>query len=238
MSQGDLARLGVRTTAHQSRIGYGVMGRTEGPTDQQWLFRRQHPHHRVYLGHLKRLLPGHVRQDRRQPLAEHALAGARWADHQHVMASGSRHLQRPLHVLLTHHVLEIQTRDHPAIRHPGRFLLQLDLTIQTGGQLTNIPDRYDRRSSGQCRLCSVLFRDEQILDPIPLGSQRHGQHTGDRADLSVQTHLAKERTAGLRSADPTASGHDAEQYGQIVMGPRLFHIGGSQIHGDPASREM
>ncbi len=51
--------------------------------------------------------PGHVRQDGGQAPGQHGLARAGRADQQQVVAAGGGDLQRPLHVLLPHHVGEV-----------------------------------------------------------------------------------------------------------------------------------
>ena len=61
----------------------------------------------VDLGGLQRFFKGERRQDGRQPLGQHRLAGAGRADHQHVVAAGGGDFEGALGRVLAAHVSEV-----------------------------------------------------------------------------------------------------------------------------------
>ena len=83
-------------------------GARKGRWRQQPLARLQQPHDAVNLGGLQGLFQVQGRQDGRQPLGQHGLAGARRADHQDVVAAGRGQQQGPFHRLLALDLPEIQ----------------------------------------------------------------------------------------------------------------------------------
>ena len=76
----------------------------------QPLLRIQHPRHRMNLRRLQRLLKPQRSQNRRQPLGQHRLARPRRPDHQYIVSTRRRHLQRPLRHLLPAHILEVERK--------------------------------------------------------------------------------------------------------------------------------
>ena len=62
------------------------MLRAEGPRFDERMLRGQKAEDRIDLRDLQLLLPRHIRQDRRQALGEHALAGARRAHQKDILS--------------------------------------------------------------------------------------------------------------------------------------------------------
>ena len=180
------------------------MGRTERPLGHKGIARRQHPHNRINLTDLQRLLPGHIRENGGQTLAEHTFAGTRRAYEQHIVTARRRDLQRPLYVFLPQHVLEIRHDGVLPGGHPQRFFFQRRLPVQSCRQLRHRMDGIHRRPPGKRRLRGVLRRDKQRLNPLPFGGKRHGQHAGNGTDGAVQTQLPKESAGGFRPPDASA----------------------------------
>ena len=106
--------------------------------------------------------------------------------------------------------------------------------VETIGQLSHIMQRDHRRAPGQSSLRGIFRRDKQPPDPSPLGSQGHRQHTGNRADLPFQTHLAQKGAVVLWPLNFSGGGHNADEDGQVIVGAALFEIGGRQVHRDPS----
>ena len=100
-----------------------MVGRPEWPAGDKGLLRRQTAHDGVDFTHFQGFLPGHIRQNGRQALTEHAFAGTRRADQQHIVAARRCNLQRPLHILLPQHILEIQNGILRSCRFPQGLLL-------------------------------------------------------------------------------------------------------------------
>lgn len=117
------------------------------------------------------------------------------------MAAGSRHLQGALNILLAHNILKIRNMEFLPGGYPNRLFRQLGFTIEGSNQLGHRMNAIDRRAAGQSCLSRILRRNEQSLDTRLLCRQRHRQHTADRTDGSLQTHLTDEGTGGTRTTD-------------------------------------
>ena len=94
MGERDFAGARLGTAARHRGQGCRVVRRPEGTLDHEGQILRQEAAHRVDVGGLECLVPGHGREDARQALRQHALAGARRADQQHIVASCRGDLQR------------------------------------------------------------------------------------------------------------------------------------------------
>lgn len=77
MGQANLAGLGHRTAAGKPLGRYRVVGTAKRSVADQPRAAGQCPGNGINLGGLDLLLKGHFRQNRRQPLGQHRLAGAR-----------------------------------------------------------------------------------------------------------------------------------------------------------------
>ena len=97
-----------------------MVGTAEGPPGQQRVLRVRQSRHGPDAGDLQGFRPGHVRQNGGQALCQHGLAGAGGADQQQVVPACRGDLQRPLHVFLAHHVLQVRQIRLLRLRLPGR----------------------------------------------------------------------------------------------------------------------
>ena len=93
--EADLAGARMLAAADERHVRDGVMRRAERPLRQQPRAGRQQPGDGVDRRRLERLVERQRREDRRHSPRHHGLAGARRADHQHVVAAGGGNLERP-----------------------------------------------------------------------------------------------------------------------------------------------
>ena len=237
VGHGDLAGPGIGTAARQARIGNGMVGRTERTAGDQRLLGRQLAHDGIDPADLQGFLPGHVRQDRGQALGKHALAGARRADEQHIVAACGGHLQGTLDILLSQHILEVQQVFRLGRRLPQGIWRQHTLAIEGLRQLPHIADAVDHGTSGESRLGGIFIRNKQGLHALVSGRQGHGQDAGYRPQLAVQTQLTDECAVRTGTAHAAGGGEDAQQNGKIIVGAAFLQAGGGQIDGDAADRK-
>ena len=211
-----------------------MVGAAEGPLPHQGIVRRQQSQDRADLGGLQRLLPGHVRKDRRQAAREHALAGARRAHQKNVVAACGGNLQGALGVLLSLDVAEIQHLPLRAAGLPFRLRLNGSFSAQMGCQLGHVLHGINGDALGQGGLRRVLRGDIQALESLLLRRQRHRQYAGHRTDSSLQTQFAQERTALLRQTAEVGGAENAQKNGQIIKRAGLPGAGGGKIAGNAA----
>ena len=103
----DLAGARDHAAADQAGVGDGVVRRAEGAVGDQAAVRVEHAGDGVDLGGLERFFEAQRREDRRQALGQHGLAGAGRADHQDVVAAGGGDFERALGDVLAADVLEV-----------------------------------------------------------------------------------------------------------------------------------
>ena len=177
------------------------------------------------------------RQDRRQALGEHRLAGARRAAHQQVVAASRRHFERALGAFLAADVAHVgQTGDCGAHRRLGT---RQDLRpLEMVGELNQRARGEDVEvGGGPGRLGAAGGRADQAA-PERIGADRRRQHAGHRADRAVERQFADHRIAGERVGRNRADRrHHAQRDRQVVVTALLRHVGGREIDGDPLGRQ-
>ena len=92
VGEGELSRLWQVSASGKAGCGHRVMGRTEGPCPDEGSAGGQYPRDGMNFGGLDRFWEGHIRQDGREPLGQHAFSGTRWADQQHIVHACGRDL--------------------------------------------------------------------------------------------------------------------------------------------------
>ena len=210
------------------------MRRTEGPAPDQRMLRGQKAHDGMDLGDLQRLLPGHIRQDRRQALAQHTFTGTGRPHQKHIVRAGGGDLQGPLDVFLALDIGKVRKVLRCLLRCPLGLRLDEGLALQMGHKLCHIFHRNDGDALGKCRLPRVFLRDIEGLKAVFLRRNGHGQHAVDAPELPLKAQLPEKgrlfpgRPAHLRCDQ------NIQQDRQIVEGPALFRIGGRQIQGNAA----
>ena len=186
--------------------------------------------------HLEHLGRGERRQQPRQASGEQGLAGARRADHQQVVASGRRHLQRPLRGLLALDVGQVGIgRAVVGQRRFGRAHHLAALEVVDQGQQAGSRQHLGAARPG--RLAAVGLRADGAATG-GRGADRRRQHPGNRQQRAVEAELPEHgegvhRVAGHR---PHAD-QQAERDGQVEVAALLQQIGRRQVDGDALGRQ-
>lgn len=155
-----------------------------------------------------------------------------------MVGAGRRHFQRPLHVLLAHHIGKIRPLGRGAHILIGLGLGQLPLPPQKLHQLPHMAAGHHLEPVGHRRLGPVARGQEDPAGPLVLGRQRHGQHACAGPQCAIQAQLAQKAIGGLGGRDLPRSRQNAQQDGQVVHRPLFFQIGRGQVYRDAAQREI
>ena len=181
MGEGNLSGPRVGAAAHQRDGGGAVVRRAEGaprPVPRVEGQRR----HRHDGGGFEGFFLAHGRQQPRQSLREHRLPGARRTDHEEMMPTARRDLERPPGTVLSanlRHVSRWGLRAPPPVRHvcgERRFPDQVPVNVE------QVPRREDSRVLDQSRRALVAG----------------GQHERPAGVTGLQG--ARQRAAALRAA--------------------------------------
>ena len=105
------------------------------------------------------------------------------------------------------------------------------------GKLRHRMNGVDGRSPCESRLRRILRRNKNRVKSGLLCGQRHGKHTGDGPDLSVQADLAQKDAVKRRTADFPCRRQNAQENRKVIVGSRLFQACGSKIHRNAADRK-
>jgi hypothetical protein len=207
----------------------------ERPAADQPAF-RQHARDRVDHAHLQRFRRIERRQQARQALRQHRLAGAGRSDHQQIVTAGGGNLDRPLRRLLPLDVGEVRiarvvgTQRRFRRRQRLRALEVVDQRQQAGGC-----QHLD--AGGPRRLAALRLGADQAERPRGRVHCRrqHARHSGQRA---VQPQFAQRHVAGdLVPGQRTHRRQQAERDRQVEVAAFLEQVGRRQIDGDPARRQ-
>jgi hypothetical protein len=190
---------------------------------------------------LERLLVAERRQQRRQALREHRLAGAGRAAEQEVVGTGGCDLQRPDGVVLAAHLSQVgQRRGRPAGRRPGRGRGSIGRAAMQdangGGQAFR--DRDGEAVDERCLLGARAGEDERA-QPEALRGVRDGEGAARAAYAAVEGELAEQAVAAqpLRWELP-GRGEDRAREREVEPRPRLGDVRGREVDGDPPRREL
>ena len=136
LREAQLARAHVRAAADQRGRRRRVVRRAERPARHEPAAGRQDARHRLQPRDLERLVLDQRRQDAGQAPRQHRLAHPRRADHQQVVRTGGRDLERAPGERLAAHVVEVgnrhlvaawrrqRQRPHLAVAQEGDGVLQ------------------------------------------------------------------------------------------------------------------
>ncbi len=184
----------------------------------------------------QRLVVGHRRQQRRQPLRQHRLAGARRADQQQAVAAGRGDLERALGLHLALDVAQVgggrSRRSRRRLRARQRLcgiarLQRLHHLQQgVGGAHVDAGDARRGRGAGRRQHQHARF-----------GRRTHAERQRERAahrpKLAGQRQLAGEFVAGQpRRLDLAAGGQDAQRDRQVEAARFLRQVGRRQVDRD------
>ena len=152
----DLARAAHRSRRRRAQPPrrYGAALRKGRDVDERML-RGQKAHDGIDLRDLQLLLPRHIRQDGRQALGEHALAGAGRAHQKDIMPACGRDFKCPLGIFLPFDVLEVEKRMRLRLRLPDGRGLDRRFAGQMAHELRHVLHAVDgqaaRRASPRAR---------------------------------------------------------------------------------------
>ena len=153
------------------------------------------------------------------------------------MPPGRRHLHGPLGVLLPPDVGKVRRRRGGGRREGqfpgGRQLLPPDEVIQ---YLPGGGHGVDSDAGDGGPLPAVLHGEEHPLYPRLAGGQHHGQRPPHRPQPPVQGELPRKGAAGKVHVALAGGQQQPQQDGEVVDGPRLFGVGGGQVHQNTAVR--
>ena len=190
------------------------------------------------LGGLQRLFKCHLRQNGGQALGQHALAGARRADEQHVVAAAGSDLQCALGLGLPLYIGKIQRLWRGGVPILGHGRRELQHAPQIGKQLGDIPNAIHLQPLNNRALPGVFRRDKQPLKPSLPGLVGHGQHAPNGPQLPREGKLPQEDGV-LRVARKLPGGFEQrDQQGQVVDGALFLLVGRGQVHGDAADGKV
>ena len=216
-----------------------MVRRTKRPVNQKLPPRLQHPANAVNLRRLDRLLLRHRRHDRRQPLRQHRLPCPRRPHHQQIVPTRRRHLQRPLHILLSLHIRKINLPllTHRKIRHrPPRRRQQRCPTRHMLKCLPQAPHPDHRHPLNNARLLRILPRHNHLFPPARPRTQRNRQNPLHRPHRPVQRqlphHAEPVKPPPLRIIHPVRDHPHRNR--QIKTRPLFPQIRRSQIDRRPA----
>ncbi len=218
----------------------GVVRRPKRPPAHQRHLRRQLVGHRVDAGDVERLLHGHGRQDARQRPRQQRLSRPRWADHQHVVLPGSRHLESALDMLLTLDLAHVGL-------HFDRGLVRRDV-----GRRRDAPGPVDMREElgqrgyrqhlqvrDQGRFGSVHLRYEDALIAHLPRRSRHRQHPAHMPHAAVQRKLPHhQRAFPAVGRQLTGRDQDPQRDRQVVGRTFLAHGRRRQVDDQRLAREV
>ena len=218
MSQTDLPGAGHTAASRQGGGTHTVMRAAEGPLPDQPGACPYQTRHRIDSGCFQRFLIAQRRQNPRQAFGQHTFSGARRAHHQQVVSTGSGDLHGAAGLGLTPHVTEIRSK--PLAGFIVSVTLggaQRLLAPQMAHNVQRTAGRIDRQSLRHRGLGGVLCGDEQLGDPGPDRSQRHGQGAVNRTERSVQPQFPQERLMGSRLGHLALSGQNADKDRKIIQ---------------------
>ena len=224
VGQTDFPGAGVAATARDGRRADAVVGTAEGPMGQQPLSGAHQTCHRIDGGGFQRLIISHRRQNARHPLGQHALAGAGRPHHQQIVTARRRHFHGPPGLFLTPDVGQV--RPQPVAIGCVTIAASRAEQRLPGEMLHHLPSctgAIDRHPFGHRGLRCVFRRDKQSGCTGPGSRQCHGQHTGHRAQRSVQPQFPQKDLAGLRNRDQPLGGQNPQKDRKIID-LSLIHI--------------
>ena len=224
--EADLAGSGARTAAHQGRARGGVVRRTERALPEL-RGREARSAHRSDCGHLQRFAAGKWRQQPRQALRQHALAGARRTDHEQAVAAGGGDHERALGQELSADVGEIERRAARARRVPvlaaarGRTGRQGRRAAEMPAHLEQVTGRAHPLGGHDAGLGGVGPRHHELVTlllRVRGGEEQssHGLELAGEAQLAVElARLAAPTPSSAAGPNLPGGDEDSERNGEV-----------------------
>ena len=137
----------------------------------------------------------HRREDARQPLGQHGLAGTRWADHQQVVTAGGSDLHRPARLLLAAHVAHVGPAGRQIVKSVAAFgVPSVPWPPQPGADLGQASRPPAHRPRGTSAASAALARGTTMRRP-----QRRARMRAGRTPETARTRPKAPARRGIRS---------------------------------------
>ena len=225
---------GGRAAADQADQRAGMVRSTERSAAHQAARRQLHARCGVDHRGLQRDLWRERRQQPRQALGEHRLAGPRRADEQQVVPAGGGDLQCPPGRRLAADVGQVERRRRILHRCLRGRIGPRRLASGNRDQLGEVGDVAHRSLRGDPGLA---IRARGHHHRLAAGGRDHRRGADDGTNRPVQAELADERVPGKRTGRQLLVG-DEDPDGDRQVEPRsaLALRGRGQVHRDPLGR--
>ena len=238
----NLTGCGNLTAAGKSRRAHRMVRRTERTLDNQRFTVGQHPGNGMKHRRLNRLGERQRRQNRRQTLGKHTLAGAGRTDQKHIMLTHSRKLKCTFCQTLSFDIgiidadivgkrmCSLTVKYRRFHRHTPRQMVEQfhDIMHRVNG------DTFDDRC-----FRGILCGDKHLRLPGSLCRNAHTEDAAHTAHLTGKRQLTDEAHFGQISLDrqTTACRHDADEHRKIVKRTLFALVGRCQIDRQRTVRE-
>ncbi len=190
----------------------------------------------------ERLLERQVRQHGRDALRQHRLSGTRGSDHQRVVPARGRDFKTALDVFLALDVLKIHAVGGDAgedVLHRDREGRVFSHPVEDFHGLPQGLDRVHGQPQRHGGLLRVLLRKQNGRHCRVAHRDRNRKPAAYGPDLAVQRQFAQHhRIPQFFRVDLSAGRKYADSHGQVVGGPLLPDVCGSQVHRDPLVRQV
>ena len=153
------------------------------------------------------------------------------------MAAGGGDLQRPLHILLAHHIPQVRQGNLVPAGGPDRGGRERLPSSQMGRQCLHIRHSVDGEAAGKRRLRRVFRRDEQLPDTRRPGCQGHGQNAVHPPQRPSEGKLPHEGRVRRQRRHLAAGSENPHKNRKIIKGASLFLARRCQVHRNAADRE-
>ena len=181
------------------------------------------------------------RQQRRQPPRQHRLARAGWPDEQEVVAAGGGDLERALGVLLAPHLGEVEQRRSPSRRPSSRP--RLALATRTPLRIVDGLAEWSVGMTARSATSAASARSGAVRPA--------GRSPAARAAAAIASAPRIGRTLPSSASSPATAtpprcscsgwpvaARRASAIGKVVGSALLAEMGGSEVHGDAAGRDL
>ena len=234
--QGHLAGARDCAAAHQRDGGGGVMRRPIRPLLPQGRIKPARAD-RLHGRRLQGFRFGHRRQDARQALREHGLAGPRWPDHEQAVATGGGDFQRAPRLRLAFDIHQIRVMRSGKYWR-GHCARQLCMPGEMRADIHQRGRRINFGAVSQRRFRRIGRRHHKAT-AVTGNRQRHRQRAAHRAQLAGQRQFPGKLETLQTFAWNLPRRRQNTQCDRQVEAPRfLGQIGRGQIDGDAPCREF
>ncbi len=161
-------------------------------------------------------------------------AGARRADHQHVVPARRRHFERPLCRGLAAHFGEIGNRGivHEAIGRAGRHRLEPVWFVQVLDHLSQMPHPEHTYAFGDRSFSGVIGWHEQVRNALAARANRDRQRAAHRSKSTIERQFAHQQHVPVGLAHCPHRTQDPQRHRQVEARAFLANIRRREVDGD------